>query len=62
MKSGARQSGFGAGSKRRKYRVAEKERPVIRPRMFARRDMAAGSLSFDVDGDEGVGSLFCGGG
>lgn len=63
MKSGARQSGFGEGSERRsRYRVAARERPAVRPRIFARRDMAAGSLSVDVDWDEGVGRLFCGGG
>ncbi len=63
MKSGARQSGFGAGSERmRRYRVVARERPAVRPRIFARRDMAAGSLSVDVIWDEGVGSLFCGGG
>lgn len=62
MKSGARQSGFGAGSeRRRRYRVAERERPAIRPRIFARRDMAAGSSAIDVIWDEGVGSLFSGG-
>ena len=63
MKNGARQSGFGAVSDRmRRYRVLARERPAVRPRMFARRDIAAGSLSVDVIWGEGVGRPFCAGG